>query len=354
MNQPGLPDLRSGAGLAMDTTTVTADDQHNAFTDLIAWREAFWLVYTASPSHFASRQSRVVLLWSSDAIEWQEVARFNGGGQDIRDPRLAVIGDRLMLYALLNRKFDPQPYATICAQSDDGRNWSAFSQAVPDGWLLGKPETPDGWYWYALAHHLGQRTAQLFRSTDGIQWEPHGKMFGPRGVDETALVFRPDGTLWAAARLESGSGILGSDENGTLIATARPPYESWTSCTCSRLTRLDGPCLFDHGRVYAVGRYQPQTGGFIHRQGSVLSRKRTAIFGIDQQELVHLADLPSSGDTAYAGVVVRDGQLYVSYYTSNPNHDPPWIVGMFRPTRIQISRISLAALAETADSRLNS
>lgn len=329
---------------SMQTRTVVANGQHNAFTDLAFWRDRFWLVYVSSPGHFASTSSRIVLLRSTDAREWQEVARFSGDGQDIRDPKLAVIHDRLILFALLDKKFDPQPYQTICATSADGKTWSRFAKTVLPGWLFGKPKTFDGVNWYAPAHNLAFKAARLFRSQDGVQWEAFTAIDEQQRADETALAFDANGNLVTVTRLESGSGIFGDVQGGTLVSIAQPPYERWKDQTTSSATRLDGPTLFVHKKTWAVGRFQPQVRSPFQGHGSIFSRKRTAIFSVNGTELVHRADLPSSGDTAYAGVVLDQENLFISYYTNDPRYDLPWIVGMFRPTQIQMTRISLAAL----------
>ena len=329
--------------LPMQTWTVVADGMHNAFTDLLYWQNAFWMVFVASPSHFASPKSRLVLLRSADAIQWQEVTRLSGDGQDIRDPKLAVIHDHLLVYALLNRAFDPQPYQTICAQSRDGETWSRFTDAAPAGWLLGKPQTPDGATWYAPAHHLKQGAACVLQSKDGLRWETRAFIYEKIGSDETALVFDAQASLTAVTRLESGPGMFGSPGCGTIISIARPPYEKWDFQGTSTVTRLDGPALFSCGQTYAVGRFQPQIGGRLHGQGSILSRKRTSIFSVSQHGLTHLADLPSSGDTAYAGVVLTDKEVFISYYTNDPARDMSWIQGMLRPTQIRLARMPMSA-----------
>jgi hypothetical protein len=330
----------------MQTWTVVADGLHNAFTDLLYWQDAFWLVYVSSPSHFASPKSRLVLLRSPDAVHWSEVARFSGNSQDIRDPKLAVIQDHLMLYALLNLKFDPQPYKTVCTQSVDGIEWPPFIDISPAGWLLGRPKTPDGLTSYAPAHHIARGAAQLLHSPDGIHWENLSVIYEQEMADETALVFTPDGSLLTVTRLESSPSIFGNPRAGTLISIARPPYQNWDSQTRSSVTRLDGPNLFAQQQIFAVGRSQPQVNGPFHWQGSIFSRKRSSIFSVSQQGLIHLADLPSSGDTSYAGVVLHEGNLFISYYTNDPSRDIPWILGMFRPTQIQITRISISALLD--------
>ena len=78
------------------------------------------------------------------------------------------------------------------------------------------------------------------------------------------------------------------------------------------------------------------------------SRKRTSLFLVEESGLRYLTDLPSSGDTSYAGVVMQGDELYASYYTSPPEHDITWVMGMFRPSHIRMARIDLPALERLA------
>ena len=133
-----------------------------------------------------------------------------------------------------------------------------------------------------------------------------------------------------------------------ICATAAPPYERW-SYHKSRVTRLDGPALFAYdGRVYAVARYQAGPRGALTRLGGSFSRKRTSLFLVEPERLVRLSDLPSAGDTSYAGVVLKDDSLFASYYTSDIRRDYPWILGMVLPTDIRMAQVPLDRLAEIA------
>ncbi len=329
----------------MKTWVVTDDGKHNAFTDLLFWHGVFLLVYVSSPSHFASRKSRLVLLRSTDAHNWLEVQKFDGGGEDIRDPKLAVIQGQMFLYALLNQKFDPEPYKTIAAHSPDGLNWSLFREVSPSGWLMGKPVTSDKQVWYAPAHRLDHGTAVLLKSSDGVDWSIHSTIFEGKKeerADETAIQFLQDGRLIAATRLEAGSSLFGSPQAGTLISVAASPFTTWTQITKSRVTRLDGPTLFRiEDQVYAVGRSQSKISAPFQGLGSAISQKRTALFLVQENAagLIHLTDLPSCGDTSYAGVAIADGKVFISYYTNDPRKDVPWLLGMLLPTRIQMAEI---------------
>ena len=62
-----------------------------------------------------------------------------------------------------------------------------------------------------------------------------------------------------------------------------------------------------------------------------------------------LSDLPSAGDTSYAGAVIRDGDLYVAYYTSRIDRDYPWLLGMFLRSDVRMARIPVEALLARSD-----
>ena len=95
--------------LEIETWDVVADGSHNSNTDMILWNGQFFLVYASSPFHFASEDSRLVLLRSDDPRSWQTLAEFDASGEDIRDPKLAVIGGRLFSMPSRTRRSLPSP-----------------------------------------------------------------------------------------------------------------------------------------------------------------------------------------------------------------------------------------------------
>ncbi len=340
-------------GLGIEVWPAVADGRHNSNTDLVFFKDAFWLIHASAPWHFASETTRLVLWKSPDARTWERVAEFSNPGQDIRDPKLVAIGGRLILYALKNISFEAEPYLTAAATSEDGVTWTEFVDMEPGGWLFWRPETPDGgktWYMPAYWHEHGKSV--LLMSTDGLAWGINSIIYSGDVNDETAVIFLPDGMMLATARLEVSGYYFGDNRGNTLIATAEPPFMTW-SYHHSDVTRLDGPALFAYnGRVYAVGRYQPGCKSTPFETGSILAKKRTSLFLVEEDRLVWLSDLPSDGDTSYAGVVVRGDEAYVSYYTSGIKRDYPWIIGMLLESDIMMAKIDLKKLEALAVERL--
>ena len=339
--------------LQLEWWDAVADGLHNSNTDLILWQGDFLLVHDARPYHFGSPDARLVLRRSHDGRAWQELARFQVPGKDIRDPKLAVIGGRLHLFALPNSGKLATPEGTLLATSADGVAWTPLEPVGPDGWLFWRPKSNDGGRtWYVPAYWKDHGRSILLRSTDGTHWEQVSVIQEGHGNDETDIVFLPDGRLLATTRLEvTPDTVLGNYDGRTGLHVAAPPFTEWTTHE-SRLTRLDGPNLFTlDGQVFAVARYQPDPNGFLTRMGGILSRKRTALYRVEPERLVRLSDLPSSADTSYAGVVVRDGFVWVDWYTSRVDRDWPWLFGMPLRTDIKLGRIPLDALRELSAAR---
>jgi hypothetical protein len=150
------------------------------------------------------------------------------------------------------------------------------------------------------------------------------------------------GNLVALVRIEA---------RGSLVCTAPAGrLERW-DCTESPY-RHDSPILFRHeGRTFALARrslggpmergpewWPPQVRFLWAQLRYWWTRKRTTLYEVlpDERRTVPLVDLPSRGDTAFAGVVPQPGGgFWVANYTSPLDGiDPPWMVGQMRPTHI--------------------
>ncbi len=336
--------------LAFEQWSAVDDGMHNSNTDMIYWRGAFYMIHASSPWHFGSNECKLVLHRSPDAKAWETVAEFHApGGDDIRDPKFAAIGDRLFLYVLINDSVMATPESTSMTYSTDGAEWADLREIGPKGWLFWRPKTRDNITWYCPAYWHEHGKSALLKSTDGENWEHVSIIHEGDANDETDCEFLPDGRLVATARLEVvPDTIFGNRLGRTLIATAGPPYEHWLYAT-SYTTRLDGPYLFAYkGQLYAFGRRNPDPNYWPTNTASVLGRKRTALYKVDPEGLAWLSDLPSAGDTSYAGVVIDGDTAYASYYTSDITRDWPWIIGMLSPSEIRMVKIDLPSLAAIA------
>jgi len=326
---------------------VAVTGKHNSNTDLIYWNNSFYLVNDNRPYHLGSAEAKLIVWRSLDAHNWIKIKEFSVPGEDIRDPKFAAIGNFLFMYALKNKGIMADPYQTVFTYIENGSDWQPFQEISQKGWLFWRPETNNNVTWYVPAYWHEHGKATLLNSTNGINWTIVSYIYVSEAIDETAIKFLPDGRMICTGRLEGSSSdnMFGSSNASTLIAVSSYPYTNWSNYTKSTLTRLDGPALFSYeNKTYAIGRYQPGLRTIFTELGSVFSKKRTAIFELKEEGLIYLSDLPSAGDTSYAGVVVRGKDLYISYYTSDINRDFPWVLGMVANSDIRMARINLTAL----------
>lgn len=343
--------------LEMKTWNAISDGEHNSNTDMIEWKGQFWMIHASSPFHLGTSESKLVIWKSNDAKDWNKVTKLDfEGNVDIRDPKFANISNTLFCYAMANEPGIANPYKSVYCKSTDGEKWSDWKDLKGDakeGWLFWRPKSPDnGTTWYVPAYWHEHGKSRLFKSTDGIEWEKVSDIYKGETNDETAIEFYEDGTVICTARLEGVTdlNLIGDASASTLISVAKgPDYDDWKQ-TKSKVTRLDGPNLFRYDdEVYAVGRYEPDARGLFSNIGSFFVKKRTSLFLVEEDKLTYLSDLPSSGDTTYAGIVMKDGYLYIDYYTNNIEHDYTWFEGVILPTDIRMAKIKLSRLQDVAD-----
>ncbi len=333
---------------------VAVTGEHNSNTDMIYWGKTgmIYMIHDRRPFHLGSTKARLILWNSTDAHAWNYVRSFSVEGNDIRDPKFVVIGDRLFMYALINSGVIATPYQTIFTYTEDGVNWQPFQNISHEGWLFWRPKTNDNLTWYVPAYWYEHGKSALFNTTDGGNWTHMADIWVGEGNDETAIEFLPDGRMICTARLEGkADNILGNANASTLIATSSYPYTDWTSYVKSRVTRLDGPVLFTYdNKTFAVARYQVGPRSFFTELGGIFSRKRTSIYFVNESTgLTHLTDLPSGGDTSYAGIVINGTEAFISYYTSDITKDYPWLLGMVSDSDIRMVRVNLTALVILAE-----
>jgi len=324
--------------LNLTTSLIIEGNDHNGFPDLIHWRGNFYLAFRVAKNHI-DPHSTIKIYASSDTQSWIPLAELRLDDQDIRDPKFAVIGDQLFLYALRTRSktLDAMPYTTIFCTSRDGAIWTPWQGISPANWVFWRPKTNDGTRWYVAADDRKRKRSALFTSLDGINWDKVSSIHSGEFHAEIELAFLANQDLLCTIRVEGTEG-----RPRTLLGHAGHPYRAWHLAS-NHLTRLDGAVSFIYrGQVFSVGRFEPNP---LFKMGHYLNQKRTALFCSNAHNLVWLADLPSSGDTGYAAVVTLGDTAFVAYYTSAPDTNYPWLVGQFRPTQIRLARIHLPDLA---------
>jgi hypothetical protein len=357
---------------------------HNSNTDMIFYDNYYYLIFQQSKWHIQDEEGSLIVARSSDASQgsWETVHTIKLPNTDVRDPKFANISNRLFIYFLPNYHFDPAPNTTYYLYSDDGLTFTnpqelkvnvtyRYDTGITEnvttaGWNLWRPKlSPYDGYWYVLASgrkytenpgSVGDADVSgtmtiLLKTQDGLNWTEVSEVYTTYGNGEACLEFLPSGEMRTTHRVGS-MGLpgyaFGNPHGATIIGTSCNNFTKW-SFAVEFQTRLDGATLFTwDGRIFAVGRNHL---GPRADMGNHFDVKRTAFYEVKSDSLIHLFDLPSNGDTAYTGVVIRDGWIYTSYYTNPINKNYPWFVGQIFlvKSNIRIAKMNATGLINFTD-----
>lgn len=284
----------------LDVKAIWGRAPHNAFTDLIRFKDRWYCVFREGKAH-VSPDGALRVLTSVDGEVWVPAALLSSDLGDLRDPKLSLTPDRrLMINAAVAM---PEPggvkHQSLVWFSYEGRDWSeAVPVADPGMWLwrvtwhLGRA--------YGMAYGKQSRSLRLYTSSSGTGFETLAdKPFTGGGSSEATLLFLPDNSALCLLRREGES-------PRAQLGKALPPYRGWTWKDLG--VRVGGPNMIQlpDDRILAAVRLY---------DGAV----RTSLCWVSEEEgnLTEFLTLPSGGDTSYAGLVFHDGLLWVSYYSSH-------------------------------------
>lgn len=288
----------------IDVKKIWDQAPHNAFTDLVRFQNRWYCVFREGQNHVSSDGALRVLV-SDDGETWTSTAHFTDPNADLRDAKITVTPDNLLMLSGA-ACLDPATrnhHQSLSWFSKDGQNWSeAIPVARPDDWLW-RVTWHDGTA-YGIGYgknSTGKPNARLYSSTDGRDFKTLVDSLDVPGYpNESALVFNPDDSTATCLLRRDG------EPASAYLGTAPPPYTDWTWQDLG--TQAGGPNLLrlPDGRILAGVRLY---------DGKV----RTSLCQLDPKTpaLREILTLPSGGDTSYPGLVLHDGVVWVSYYSSH-------------------------------------
>jgi hypothetical protein len=278
---------------------------HNAFTDLIRFNGCWFCTFREAEAHGERDGGKVRILSSPDGGQWTSAALFSEPGIDLRDPKFCVTPDGRLMVLMGGTIFRQgkiagrQPRVTF---SSNGQEWEPLHRILSD----------DGeWLWRVVWHegrcygvtYNAFRTPEwpvkLLTSTDGLLYDALCAFDVPGLPNEATVRFLSDGRMVALLRREAGN-------TNAWVGLSDPPYVQWRWRECN--LRVGGPnfIVLSDERLLAVCRRYEQN-------------PRTVAYWLDLESarLNEALRLPSGGDCSYAGLVVHDGLLWMSYYSSH-------------------------------------
>lgn len=296
---------------------VFHNGEHNAFTDLVKFKDRFYLTFRSCPDgHMVHPTASIIILSSLDLNRWEEVHRFHVAKRDTRDPHFLIHEGRIGVLTgtwysgdttLPRNEYDLNKHLGYSVWSNDGSKWEGPT-------LL---EGTFGHYvWRAASHNgmaylCGRRKHEfdvrpkgegpevesaLLESQDGVHWRMRS-LFQEVDGDETAFQFESDGSLLAIGRRGS---------KPAQILRSKPPYTMWDRKELDRY--IGGPLLIRWGDRWVVGgRKNKDAGG-----------AKTAMYWLINDRLQEFAELPSAGDNSYPGFVeLSPTKGVMSWYSSH-------------------------------------
>lgn len=292
---------------------------HNAFTDLVRFKDQWFCVFREGRGH-VSPDGALRVITSADGEKWESAAHVTSPDSDLRDAKITVTPDGQLMLCGAEALHDKSRHThqSLAWFSPDGRTWSP-KHAIGD---------PDFWLWrvtwrgslvYGIGYGCGKdQSVRLYTSRDGRKFDTLvPRLFDVGYPNETSIVFHGE-TAYCLLRRDGqpNTGLLG-------IATA--PFEKWEWKDLG--TRIGGPHMIrlSDGRFVAAVRLYDK-------------KVRTALGWIDPAagKFTEFLALPSGGDTSYAGLVLDDGLLWVSYYASHEGK-----------TSIYLAKVRIAPQAAT-------
>jgi hypothetical protein len=329
--------------------------RHNENTDMTTYEGAIWLVHRTAESQVLGPDSALHVYESVDRGKtFVETARIEAPTtRDIRDPAFYHVGNALYMKALtrlpvVSTRDSNVDTITVGFSTTDGTTWKPLGAIGPPGWSFWRIKEHAGVF-YSAAYQDGDRQVVLYTSKDGVSWTAGPPIYTISADTplETELTFMPGGKLLALVRMDGDDMELLGDVGPlrTKICWASPPYSSFECPQQFDDARLDGPVSFFSGsRLFVVARKHLQMGTDLKRTDLY---ELTGDFDGGPLQIRDWGELPSAGDTSYAGIAPTDAtqeHFAVSWYSSDLTTDPPWIIGMLGPTDIWLGEIDISRL----------
>lgn len=338
-----------------ETTTIIAYpnaslpiQKANNNLDVVAFNNEYYLAFRTAPSHFASKKTRLVILKTTNLVDYTIDTNI-GIGNDIREPRFCVKGDSLFLYFFEggSKKFKFEPKKVWAIVKTSSSAWTSPIDQHLDGYVPWRVRNLNSTFYlsayygvnlYNKAHHSDLR---LLTSENGLQWKPLSDSAQCQldFAEEGEFIADSKGELWGTIRFEGYGGALFHAEknNWAHWAFYRTDY------------KYDSALLFNVGDdTYLIARrnLDGKANRFKSRNRNLIrysfTRKCTSLYKINKENksIDLVLDFPSTGDNAYAGIVqTGTNEFAVFNYSSDPKHPKNWIRGQLGKTNIYMHRL---------------
>ena len=300
-------------GIKINSLVPYDDNTSYNFTDLAYFKNRWFLIFRESDSHAYGKNGIINLYSRLDNENWKLIKTYQVDGIDLRDPKFSINDDQLMLY-IHGSKYNNEEllsFSDYRSVNLEGINFGDLESVTLDNIkkVNSKVTGNEAWPWritwykdkaYAFGYTFtaGSSVFDMYESTNGIA-------FKGMNLIENTFPFRGEATIRVDdkgqfyAIIRSRDLILGKIvDNGT--------KKSFKVFNKIPVLSLGGPnFIFYKNKMLISGR------------DSEAMKVVLFSYDLDSDTYQRLYELPSGGDCGYAGMVIRDNELWMSYYSSH-------------------------------------
>jgi len=270
---------------------------HNAFTDLVTYRERLFCVFREGQSHI-SDEATLRILVSNDGEAWETASTVGMKGADLRDPKLCLAPNgHLLLTSAGVHRLDDSHLQTYTWYSEGGLQWSKPQPIGQVGEWLWRLCWVQG---VGLCLGYSEQGVRLYRVSEGGEWiAASSYLLDQDFPNESEMINDGEDGCLCLLRRDKG-------EATALLGHSTRPFEKWSWTDLGK--RIGGPHLTraPNGDLLAVVRFYDDS-------------VRTSVCRLNKDEgrLAELLSRPSGGDCSYAGSQFLNGNMLISYYSGH-------------------------------------
>ncbi|WP_018628674.1 hypothetical protein [Niabella aurantiaca] len=293
---------------ALPGTEIWDGAQHNAFTDLLEYKGYVYCSFREGSGHVPGSNGVGRIIRTRDGNTWESFALIQKEGIDLRDQKISVMPDGRVLCLMGGSVYDvtKKPSRLMAMYPHVAFMGKDMKFTTPEKAVL--ENSGHNWIWrltwykgagYGIDYGSG-RPAALVKTTDGKTFTRVTDLEVDGAPNESTIRFDKKGKMYILIRRETG------DKLGVL-ATGKAPF---TSFSYHKLDyRLGGPDF-----MFAPGRKKLIVGTRLYLPGGA----KTGILVTDLKgNILKTLLLESGGDCSYPGMLIKNKELWVSYYSSH-------------------------------------
>lgn len=326
-------EAESKKGVNINSIVPYDDNISYNFTDLTYFKDRWFLIFRESDSHAYGKNGIIKLYSRIDNENWKLIKIFEVDGVDLRDPKFSVDGHKLMVY-IHGSKYNNEELLSFSDYRSVNLSGTDFGDLEDvhldnvkkvNSKVTGNEAWPWRITWYKNKAYTFGYTFTPGSSVFDLYESINGKSFQGTNLIANTFPFRGEATIRIDdkgqfyAIIRSRDLILGKIiEEGT--------KKSFKVFNKIPVLSLGGPnFIFYKNKMLISGRDSEAMKVVLYS------------YDLESDTYERLYELPSGGDCGYAGMVIKDDELWMSYYSSHERYK-------FKHSNVYIKSIKLSSL----------